>query len=111
MIYLIAFLFTTITTVVYYNYFYREDVSVALAILIHFIFFLPILLFLVKKGIELFHLNLITILGFCVGFICFAFLTNNNIWPIALVICFMLSVPSIVVLNLICFLVKKITKR
>lgn len=104
---LTAFSFIVIATVLYFKYFYKEDISLILTIGIPFILFLPILLSLIGKNIKLPQLNGFLILGFCVGFIFSAFLTNNNIWPIALALWLVLSMPGILTLNLICFFIRK----
>lgn len=74
---------------------------------IPFILFLPILLSLIGKNIKLPQLNGFLILGFCIGFTLYAFLTNNNIWPIALALWLMLNAPAVLALDLICFLMRK----
>jgi len=106
-IYLIGFLYSIIATGIYFIYFYRENTSTILIFTIPLILFLPILLSLIRGNIKLAKLNKFSIVGFCLGFIFFALLTNNNIWPIALVLHLGLSVPAILSLNLVCYLVRK----
>jgi hypothetical protein len=104
-----GFLYTVIATAVYFKYFYREDVSALLLFTIPFFLFLPIFQCFNDPELILKKLNILTVLAFCVGFIFAAFLTNNNIWPIALIIQLIVSVPSILIINILCLFSRRMS--
>ncbi len=106
-VYLIGFLYSSIATGIYFTYFFRKDMSAMLIFAVTLILFLPVLLSLIRANIRLLQLNRFSILGFFAGFIFSAFLANNNIWPIALALWLVLSLPGILILNLICYLIRK----
>ncbi len=107
--YIFGFLYTAIATVLYFKYFYKEDISRIFSLTIPVVLYMPILLSLTEKRLKLFKLNIFTVFAFCIGFILIAFTENNNIWPIALVVWLVLSVPSILILNLVCYVLKRKT--
>jgi hypothetical protein len=85
--YLIAFIYTGVTTVIYFQHFYREDALPFITFTVPLILYLPILFSnntVNKLGRLL--INGLSIIGFCIGFIFTAILSNINIWPIALTI-------------------------
>ena len=105
--YIAGFFYTVISTAIYFKFLYREDVSAYLLFIIPFFLFAPILHNLIDTTLILKKLNILTVLAFSVGFIIAAFLTNNNIWPIALIIQLIFSVPSILIINILCFLSRR----
>ena len=105
--YLLVSFYTGITTFLYFIYVYREDASMLQLFIATVIIYLPILSSNSSYRLNLTYLHFLTIFSFCVGFIAAAFFTNNNIWPIALVIWLVLIIPGILVLNFICYLGKK----
>ena len=75
---------------------------------IPFLIFLPIMLSLYKKEIEVLYLDLSTVIGSVIGF-CVRLITlkEYNLWPISLVFWLGASIPAITVLNTICYLKKR----
>ncbi|MCP4989954.1 MAG: hypothetical protein GY928_29070 [Colwellia sp.] len=105
--YLLVSFYTGITTFLYFIYVYREDASMLQLFIATVIIHLPIIFSNSSYRLNLTYLHFLTIFSFCVGFIAAAIITNNNIWPIALVFWLVLTIPGILVLNFICYLDKK----
>lgn len=105
--YIISAIYTAIITSLYFMFLYREDVSPVVVFIVQIILFSPILLVLTETKLNLLKINILTILGFCVGFTIIALITNNNIWPIALVAWVIFSVPAILILNIISYVYKR----
>jgi len=105
--YLLVSFYTGITTFLYFIYVYREDASMLQLFIATVILFLPILSSNSSYRLNLTHLHHLTIFSFCAGFIAAVIITNNNIWPIALVFWLVLIIPGILFLNFICYLDKK----
>ena len=108
-IYLTSLLFAAITTFIFFFFHYFKNITLWEHFLVPLIFFTPIIVG-IHNEIKFSEINLITILGFVIGNIIASFLDGNNIWPISLVIWFIISIPAIVGLNLISMLIKKIRK-
>ena len=105
--YLPVIFYTAITSFLYFIYVYREDASLLQLFIATVILYLPILSSVSSYRLNLTYLHYLTIFSFCVGFITAAIITNNNIWPIALVFWLVFSIPGIIALNLVCYLYKK----
>ena len=104
--YLSVIFYTAITSFLYFIYVYREDASLLQLFIATVILYLPILSSVSSYSLNLTYLHYLTIFSFCIGFIAAAVITNNNIWPIALVFWLVLSIPGILALNLVCYLYK-----
>lgn len=106
-----ALFYITIATGVYFNFFYRIDAAIVTIVTILFILFLPILFHLIEENVRLSQINILLISGFCIGFLFTTFLTDNSVWAITLVIWLLLSIPVILILNLMCLFIKKRKER
>lgn len=102
-----GFLYTLISTAIFFKYFYREDISVFLMFTVPFFLFLPIIYYFINKELGLKKLNILAILAFSIGFIIAAFISNNNVWPIVLILWLVLSVPSLLIINMCCLIIKR----
>lgn len=89
-------------TFLYFLFLYIEEAGFLVMFFAYLFLYLPILLPILDSKLDCANLYGIALLSFCMGFIAAAFATNNNIWPIALVVNLALSIPSMIVLVLIC---------
>ena len=112
--YVLGFLFTATTTLVFFTCFGQRiqfavprELAIAINHAVLFLLFSPVLLCLRAEKPKLLILDLATLLGFCTGFVYSTFLTDCNIWPIALVVWLLLSVPAFLSLNLVCFFCRR----
>lgn len=107
--YLLVLIYTGASSFIYFRYLYREDVAAILTFIIPTILFLPILLSVSEHKLNLLYLNSLTLFAFCAGFIA-AVSKLSNIWPMALMAWLALSIPGIVMLNVIAFIYKRYNK-
>jgi len=98
--YIASLLFAAATTLLFFVFLYRENISIWATYLIPIILFSPILIGL-KSEINISKINLFTVFGFIIGFISASLINEINIWPIALGIWLIKSVPGILLLNFI----------
>ena len=89
-------------TFLYFLVLYTEEAGFLVMFFAYLFLYLPILLPILDSKLDCANLVGFTTLSFCVGFVAAAFVANNNIWPIALVVNLALSIPSMIVLVLIC---------
>ena len=106
--YRISFIYTALVTVIYFMYLYEEDISLLMSLIIPAVFFLPILLALTNMELNLKKMNLVILSAFITGFIVSAFISSNNIWPIALITWLVISIPALFLLNMTCYVHKRI---
>ena len=88
-------------------YLYKENISLLTSLIVPVAFYSPILLGLTSIKINMEKMNILTLTAFITGFIVMSFITNNNIWPIGLVIWLILSIPALVTLNMTCYVYKR----
>ena len=95
---------TAIFTYLYFQFLFREDISKVGAFAVPFLLFAPILLGSILLRVNLAVTDVLTFVGFLIGFVAGA---DSNIWPIALVFQLFLSLPAIILLNVIAYAYKK----
>lgn len=102
----VAFLYTAITSFVFMQYFYKESISLLSSCIFLLIIYAPVFL-AINKNLKIIHVTIVTIFAFCIGFTTSTIIKDVNIWPIALVFWLMLSMPIILLIDLICFLIRR----
>ena len=97
---LFAICFSGITTFVYASYFPYEEMNPFAIFAIQIVIFLPIAIGAFKADVLL-RLSFYSFFGSVIGFISSCILNDVGIWPIAAVFWAVLSLSSIVLLNIV----------
>ncbi len=105
------FCYTAIVTGVYYAFFYKPDISIVMTFIMPLFLFAPLFLKLWDSSIKLPIANLAILLGFCVGFVVPAILQEISYLPMTLGVFLVLCIPAAVIVNLLCFVAKKIKNK
>ncbi len=96
----IAIIFSGISTFVYVENFNYEEMNPVAIFAIQIFIFLPILIGTVKTE-SIWRLSFYSLVGSTIGFLASCVINDVGIWPIATFFWAALSLPSIVLLNIV----------
>jgi hypothetical protein len=103
--------YAAIVTGAYYDFFYTPDISIVMTFIMPLFLFVPLFLKLWESSIKLPIANLAIFSGFCVGFVVPAMRQDISYWPMTLGVFLLFCIPAAFVVNLLCFIAKKIKNK